>query len=312
MNMNHRKLGYVFAAGAGQVGRQSRHLLHSIDQVDTNAPVYPFIPNDEVDEIDTDLLDLLENRCEVLSGDIPIPDYPISTKIAALAAAEEVADTDYLLMLDTDMLILDEIRLHQRSDADLFLKPVDVGRQFWGRDKSHPCWERLYAQNDLEFPDWRVESTFDSRMILPYWNAGFVFARRGTLGAEWLDLTVELHGEIPYDHHADQVALGILSTRYDVDVVGPEYDFPLHLHLYCPSDVKVLHYHNEEQLSKVWDRDLRAKIRRTGASHGMTRYSLNFLRFMLYSLTIWARRKTLPIDETHALERLYLKVDSLR
>ena len=304
-------LAFVFAAGAGEVGRQSRHLLRSIREYHPEAPAYAFVPEDERDTMDETVLKELRDGAELLVGEIPIPEYPISTKIAATAAAEEATDADYLLMLDTDMVLLDRIDAHERSDADLFLKPVDVGRQFWGRDRSLDWWRRLYDRFDLPFPTRRVTSTFDRREILPYWNAGFVLARTGTVGREWLEMTAAIHDEIPYNRHADQVALGILSTRYETDALDERYNYPLQIHLGCPSDVKVLHYHDRHELAKVRNGTIQRKVRRVGLRHDVPIPSVAYLRLMLYSVSIYVRRKTLPIDETHALERAYLRVRSL-
>lgn len=297
-------LGYVFAAGDGVVGRQAVPLARSIERNHPEAPVYVFVPEDERQEMDPEVLDALSDVGEILEGSIPIPDYPISTKIAALRAAQRVADEPYLAMLDTDMLLLQ--RLEVESGADLYLKPVDVGRQFWGRDRSREWWTDLYERYDDRMPDWTVRSTFDGLEIPPYWNAGVVVTRVDDFGERWLELTRELHGEIPYDRHADQVALGILSTDYEVEVLDDRYNYPIHLRLRCPGDVRVLHYHRKHNLKKVTDRRIREEMAACGIEVNGSVYTDPGLLFT--TVKRYVKRRFLPIDEEHFLERQYLRV----
>lgn len=304
-------LAFVLASGSGQIGRQSRYLLRSIRRHHPDATVYLYVPAEELDEMDADIYAELDDGGTIIEGSIPIPEYPISTKIAALAAADDAADADYLAMLDTDVLVLDRIDTHERTDADLHLKPVDVGNQFWGRQRSRGHWERLYDRYDRPLPDWRVESTFDHRTMLPYWNAGFVLTRVDGFGSEWLDLTEDLHGEVPYDRHADQVALGLLSARYRTATLGNRYNYPLHLRLRCPSDVVVLHYHNAPNLTKVRNDAVRDQIRSVGLGEVFDLPATRRAELMADAVQNYVRRRTLPIDETHALERAYLKLRSL-
>lgn len=304
-------LAFVFASGSGQVGSQSRHLLRSIRRHHAEAPVYVYVPTEELDDMDPAVREELAADATILEGSIPVPEYSISTKIAALEAAERVADASYLLMLDTDVLVLDEIEVHRSEDADLFLKPVDVGNQFWGRERSHERWRDLYERYDQQFTERRVASTFDNRAMLPYWNAGFVLTRVDGFGTEWLEVTEALHGEIPYDRHADQVALGLLSERYTTETVDNRYNYPIHLRLRCPPDVRVLHYHNASNLVKVSDQGIRDQIRAVGLGEGIDLPTGERVRLLADGVQNYVRRRTLPIDETHALERAYLKARSL-
>lgn len=304
-------LAVTFAAGQGDIGEQAVTLLRSVRRHLPDAEVYAFVPSDEHDDMSEVVLDALERDATVLTGSIPIPEYPISTKIGALRAAERETDADYVLLLDTDTVLLDSLDLPLDGEADLFLKPVDVGRQFWGRSRSEEWWRRLYERFDQPFPTRRVNSTFDDREMLPYWNAGFVLARTGTVGEEWLAVTEAIHDDIPYERHADQVALGIVSERYETRVLDNRYNYPLQLHLWCPSDVRVLHYHDRHELARFLSPAVSRELAVLGLEADMDRASVRFLRFIAYAASIWVRRKTLPIDETHALERAYLRVRGL-
>lgn len=298
-------LGYVFATGEGTVGRQSVALARSIERNHPGAAVYVFVPEDERAAMDDDVLDYLGDVGELLPGDIPIPEYPISAKIEALRLAQAAAGEEYLAMLDTDVLVLEPLTV-QASGKELYLKPVDVGRQFWGRDVSEEWWADLYREHDGDVPDWRVRSTFDGVEMYPHWNAGFVLTSVDDLGAEWLELAETLHGEIPYDRHADQVALGILSAHRDVEVLDRRYNYPIHLRLRCPEDVVVLHYHRERNLRKVTSRRLREEVAACGIDVEGSLYTDPGL--LASSAYRYAKRRTLPLNEEHALERAYNRV----
>jgi hypothetical protein len=306
-------LGFAFATGKRGLAEQSIALLRSIQQNHPDAPIYVFLPESEAGELPDDArAELEDGATELLTGEMPIPEYPISARMEALRASAEVADVEYICLVDTDCLVLDRITVHEASDSDLLLKPVEIGRQFWGRDVSLDHWVELYDRFDIEFPETRVRSTFDSREILPCWNGGVVFCRTDVdLPDRWMDVTDAIHGEIPYTWHANQVALGMLSTEYTVDVLDERHNYPLQVRMRCPADVKILHYKEHEVLAKIWNRELREKIERTGIDEKIDRRSLEYVRMMANSASRWARRKTLPLNEEHALERAYNRTQSM-
>ncbi|WP_181687168.1 hypothetical protein [Halorhabdus salina] len=288
-------LAFVFAAGEGTYDEQGLYLARSIARTNPDAEIYAFVPEAESPAHEDDLRDL----GTVIQGKQTIPDYGISTKIDALAAAEEIADENYLLLLDTDTLVLDEVTAHE-SGADLYLKPVDVGQQFWGRkSQSEATWRALAGDLALPAPKWSHESTFDHRSIPPYWNAGFVLTRTGDFGRRWMEAVDTIYPDIPYEWHTDQVTLGLLSQECDVETLDNRYNYPLHLRLRAPADLVVLHYHAFANLHKasryekfMRDIDLWELVQETDYSYisGVWRY---------------AKRKTLPLNEEHMLERLY-------
>lgn len=288
-------LAFVFAAGEGPFDEQGLYLVRSIAHTNPDAPIYAYVPDGEQPAHESELAE----HATILRSEPRIPSYGISRKIDALIAAEAAADESYLLLLDTDTLVLDEITVH-RSGSDLYLKPVDVGLQYWGRaSQSDDRWRTLAADADLPPPEWTHTSTFDGNPIPPYWNAGFVLSGVQGFGSRWMDLVEEIYPEIPYEWHADQVALGLLSQAYDVKTLDNRYNYPIHLRLRCPDDVKVLHYHNFHNLNKSGCPDefiasigLRAPLEETHYSRGA-------------SVARYLKRKVLPLNEEHLLERVY-------
>ncbi|WP_158854466.1 hypothetical protein [Halorhabdus sp. CUG00001] len=288
-------LAFVFAAGEGKFDEQGRYLARSITRTNPDAQIYAYIPDGEYPTHKSELSEL----ATIVRSEPRIPSYGISRKIDALIAAEAVADEPYLLLLDTDTLVLDEISVH-RSGSDLYLKPVDVGLQYWGRaSQSSETWHDIATDADLPVPEWIYTSTFDKNRIPPYWNAGFVLSGIESFGSRWMDLVEELYPDIPYEWHADQVALGLLSQAYDVEVLDNRFNYPLHLRLQCRNDAVVIHYHNFQNLNKPGcPTDFMASI-------GMQKVVSDANYSRTGSVARYIKRKVLPLNEEHFLERAY-------
>lgn len=292
------QLGFVFAAGEGKYDEQGLYLARSIAATNPDSKIFAYIPDGEKPAHESELAMI----GEILRGQPRIPAYGISRKIDALIAAEEAAETDYLLLLDTDTLVFDRITIHE-TGKDLYLKPVDVGLQYWGREsQSQDRWYEIATEVGLPRPEWQYTSTFDQNEIPPYWNAGFVLTANNGFGSRWMDLVEQIYPDIPYEWHADQVALGLLSQKYDVQELDNRYNYPLHLRLRPRKDTKVVHYHNFHNLKKDYHySDLFREIGlwdtiRT-AEHSTPR-----------SISRYLKRKYLPLNEEHVLERMYNRV----
>lgn len=291
-------LAFVFAAGEGKYDEQGLYLARSIARTNPDSRIFAYVPDGESPEHEDELAEL----GTILRGQPTIPEYGISTKVDALMAAEQTADEKYLLLLDTDTLVLDRITVH-RSGKDLYLKPVDVGLQYWGREsQSKQRWKELAAEADLPTPEWDYRSTFDGNEIPPYWNAGFVLTANGDFGARWMRLIQDIYPDIPYEWHADQVALGLLSQEYDVEELDNRYNYPLHLRLKLRGDAKVVHYHNFHNLNKC--RGYNTFLREIGVSDTIDKSEYHAIK----GVWRYLKRKYLPLNEAHFLERMYNRV----
>jgi hypothetical protein len=291
-------LAFVFAAGEDKYDEQGLYLARSIARTNPDASIIVYVPNGESPGHEDELAEF----CTIVRGEPTIPEYGISRKIDALIAAEETADEEYLLLLDTDTLVLDAITVHQ-SGKDIYLKPVDVGLQYWGRkSKSRGSWTEIATKADLSVPEWNYRSTFDANPIPPYWNAGFVLTVNQNFGTRWMELVQAIYPNIPYEWHADQVALGLLSQEYDIESLDNRYNYPLHLHLRLRDDTKVVHYHNFHNLKKC--RTYEQFLREIGMWETVEAAEYSRLG------TAWRylKRKYLPLNEEHALERVYNRV----
>lgn len=287
-------LGVVFAAGTGKFGEQALWLARSLEQTNPDHTRYVFFPESENVSKQKELQDM----CTVVKGEKTIPEYPISTKIDALVAAEEVANEESLLLLDTDTLVLRPLRLHN-GDAEMFLKPVDIGRQYWGRkNQSYNEWARIAKSLDMPVPSWSFKSTFDHISIPPYWNAGFVLVPNDGFGKRWLRAVENIYPDLSYNWHADQVTLGLLSQSYNVRELTNCYNYPLHLRLRLPADTAVVHYHGIENLRKA--RHQTELFKTIGLSEHIAETEYSYLNGMWR----YFKRKFFPLNEEHTLERI--------
>jgi hypothetical protein len=258
-----QSLGIVFAFGPGDLALQARSLARSIRNFTDPDAVLAFTTTDELEDVPESIVAELESTCTIETGPSPLGGYPIAIKQAALDRAASVLDTNYLLCLDTDVLVLDNIPV-PKCNNELYLKPIDIGGQYYGSQASHSEWESLADTFGMTFPGVTTRSTVDRKPIPPYWNAGMVLTRNNEFPAKWLSLTKELYENHDTGYFTDQVALGLLSTQYEVGEVGEEYNYPLTNRLFVPHSVKILHYNTFYQLARLYDPRVVRRIVKTG------------------------------------------------
>jgi hypothetical protein len=224
----------------------------------------------------------------VREADTPIEGYKISTKIETMTVAEEFLNTRPLCLLDSDVILTDRLTLPEHFDISA--KPVDNG------GFSESIWRRLYEQQGWEVPNKRVTSTFGGVQMYPYYNAGVVISNVDAFGAKWRELTrwiVSDEAEIEDTRYADQIALGMLSTLYDVSELTEDQNFPLVLRPYPPKSVEAIHYHNPLHLLKAFHK--RHFIKEIGLDELMP-YKWNSPKVLLglakaaHGTVIWRRK----------------------
>lgn len=248
------KLSYVIPTGKNEIAYQAVYAVRSIKRADPQAPVYTFLPDQEVDLIPDDIIHELKDTTNVLTGSIPVPEYPMSVNHAALIEAEKRAETKYIAILDTDILVTKPLEL-PNEDAELYLKPVDIGNQYWGRSESTREWSELYSRFGVEKPQYGVTATFDQHNVPhPYWNGGVVITDRSIgLGERWKEIASEIYDEINVSHFTDQVSLAIASAEHTICKLTKHHNYPLQARFLCPNDVQVIHYHRFRHLLKAFN-----------------------------------------------------------
>lgn len=240
-------LAYTFTIGPGELSKQGIYLLRSIVK-NTEArkeDIYVYVVNYEKEDIDDEILDEVKEEATLIEGPMPNPDYPLSAAHGALKKTSEVTDSEYILLIDTDTVVLDDITVHEENDGELFLTPVPVSHKYWNsKEKSNEEFRKLFDKYDFEYPEDReVRSNYDRAEVNPYYNGGFILTKNNDFPERWLDLSERVFGELPQKNYfSEMVALALLASEYDVVSLGPEYNFFQTLRPYPQEGTKMVHY----------------------------------------------------------------------
>lgn len=261
---------FALTADSGELAWQAERLVRSIRHHVPESNVVVFVPERSVPEIDTELMEYFENQATVVRGEIPIPEYPISAMVQAFVEAERVSDTEYLVALDTDTLVLGPPRIY--SEGELWARPADVGVQYWTSDAARADWGKLCDAFDVPKATEgdRLTSTVDRQPIPPYFNSGVVVTTDRTLPARWLDITATLveRDDLPVgaeEFFTDQIALALAALERKTSLLDQRTNYPLGGRLRVQSDVEVLHYGDRRNLARILNPDIRQKLRSLGA-----------------------------------------------
>jgi hypothetical protein len=295
-------LAYTFTIGPGELSKQGIYLLRSILK-NTEAEkdeIYVYIVEDEKEDIDDEILDEVKEKTTLIEGSMPNPDYPLSAAHGALKKTSEVTDKEYILLLDTDTVILDDIRIQEEKEGDLFLTPVPVSHKFWNsKEKSGKEFRKLFDKYGFEYPEEKtVYSNYDRKEVNPYYNGGFILTRNNDFPERWLDLSDEVFGNLSRDNYfSEMIALALLASDYDVISLGPEYNFFQTLRPYPQEGTKMAHYVDTRSLyrgiflsQKIGSGWFYEKLGGTGVleeynSQGGLKKSIDILREVKHSYT---------------------------
>ncbi|MCP1647404.1 sulfotransferase [Pseudomonas nitroreducens] len=169
--------------------------------------------------------------------------YPIGNKFSALALGGDQGGT---IFLDSDILCLGMPDLDWLLRFDAALKPADVALIPTDVD----YWEPLYRLAGLQPPVKRVLTSCTSELMLPYFNAGFIWMRQAaSFAAQWLAIAKLIASASEIEHKwpwLDQLALPVAlqSQGRQVKVLTERFNFPAHLKpLRCGADQLFCHYH---------------------------------------------------------------------
>lgn len=258
---------FATTTDSGSLEKQSVLLCESLRRYYPDSRIVNFVPDSAIQDISEEARQFFETNTTVVTGEMPIPSYEPSAKLAAFSHAASVADDGYLVLLDSDVVLLSTITLPD-DDAALYVKPVDKGVQYWGSSESLSDWRKLYDYFGVPFPTRRVRSTIDRRVILPYWNAGVVITDDRSIPDRLLEMTERIVTEDITDWtetiFSDQLALAVLSETTTVSRMWELQNYPMNDRLTCPRDVQVLHYREFQHLRRVLQPGIRRELRSLG------------------------------------------------
>lgn len=245
-------LTYAYAIGPGRHATQAKWLVQSI-QANTAAStedIVTYVVESERDQIDEDKLSFFQRHSVIIEGEMPNPDYPLSAAHGALVAATDYSDNRYTVLLDTDTVVLDDITVHQDSDAELLLVPEPVSAHFWADlEQSENEWANIYNEYEISIPNREQTSIHGDPMPVIY-NGGMILVANNTdFPQRWLDVSRDVFRTLQEaTYYTEMVSLALLSNEYKSKNLPEVYNYLAKVHLRPPpNDVKILHY--PEQMS---------------------------------------------------------------
>lgn len=257
---------FAITADSGELAWQAERLVNSLVRNCATSDIVVFIPESAMDDLSERVYRLFESRATIVTGKIPLPEYPISAMIQAFVEAERVSETKYLVALDTDTLVLNTPTIS--GDADVWARPADVGVQYWTTENARDDWRQLCDAFDLSHPseNERLVSTVDRVLIPPYYNSGVVVTTDRTLPKDWLKLTEELldRKDLPInssEFFTDQISLALALRNRRTETLCPSANYPLGGRIRVPSDVEIIHYGDQRNLARILSPPVRKELR---------------------------------------------------
>lgn len=141
----------------------------------------------------------LMDHFEVAYVDEPLnaahADYPLANKPLALAHGEETAGTEYVVFLDTDILVWDEpsrFLLEPGIDIALVADTTKTTASAGPGDRFEPYWQQLYALVGATARPY-VTTTVSNERVRGTWNSGVVPLRRSAgIARQWREAMLSL------------------------------------------------------------------------------------------------------------------------
>lgn len=214
-----------------------------------------------------ELMDVFDVECRAVER--VHPHVPHLNKLRML---EDNDDVDYVLALDTDIVVLGDPLPFLRADA-VAAKPVDQN------PLDDDSWTALFAAFGLDVPPARHLTSFHAETVPAYFNSGVVgvpSACADRLLARWLALACELvdrYDELPASigekrFFTDQfaLALALAELRLPVRALPISCNYPTNepLHLLHDPDLirpRILHHHHQLRSDGTLELPLHAAAR---------------------------------------------------
>ncbi|RJS97463.1 hypothetical protein D3261_18040 [Halococcus sp. IIIV-5B] len=156
--------------------------------------------------------------------------------------------------------------------------------------------------------------------MLPYYNSGVILTENNDFPERYLDLSRDIHPVLSENNYfSDMVSLGLLSTDYDVEVLGEDYNYPLPHYFTTPKSAKIIHYNENNTLygSMVMDGDFEVRVGNIEMpayfENGYSQFGKIDLMEEIYNVIHFRKQprapypKSLKISTVQALERVGLK-----
>ncbi|OON82744.1 sulfotransferase [Streptomyces tsukubensis] len=242
-------MAFTFVCHAGPLEPQAVLLAASLRRYAGHVPAYVAVPQpEEVWGAPSGRTLAAFDRFDIEVVPVTAPfgrERPLTNKIAALRVP---AETERLVLLDSDILALGPVADHPllTSEAEVVAKPADF--QTWTRELA--VWARTYAACGARVPRTRVAATVSGDTGPPYFNSGVVITRRpGRLADVWERCARALAAtdDLPFGSRWDDqpaFAVAVQAGGFTVGYADERLNFPAHVRTLPPGRPPLLcHYH---------------------------------------------------------------------
>ncbi|MCX7545258.1 glycosyltransferase family protein [Marinicella gelatinilytica] len=269
-----KKVAILFVVERGYIEQQAMLLINSIFRFyqgkNFSVDIFTFSPRENFKPSHA-VLDFLSQKVTHHFNDnlnTKFVEFPlINGHIGASFFETQFPEYEDVMLLDSDTVFLNDFEFMMESEnSGLFLTPVDnKGVGTLGRsDKNHEFWEKLYNFLSIDKPKKTITTTVSQDQIWPYYNAGFVYAKRVKgFFSQWLNTFESIYNSNIRSVYSgkngsksiylEQVALALTAQKHKDQITllpnSINYPIPFHPRLkqraeaLSFSDLTHIHYH---------------------------------------------------------------------
>lgn len=228
-----------------------------------DIPVYTWYNTDFSPDIDTKNK-LCESKAILVEGVNPNPKHPLYTKVQAMKDIAEIANTDFILWLDTDTFCVRALDgLNEYKDFDVVATPQTLAHHKWAALEELYKWKSLCSLFNLGInliDKNRLQTQLDGKEGLFYLTSGVVLFRKATGFAEKyaeasqkiLDSYIDLKLDI---ESFDQTALTLTALKESLNwkVLEEKFNSVYCLRKNIGADTIICHYQDDVPPEIEWN-----------------------------------------------------------
>lgn len=259
--MYSENLKIIFVLQNGYLEAQSLILAKSIRKVYGElVDVYACIPsylNQKLIPSENTISKLKELHIQILYFQNELSESSTDQRRGNLAANKIFAIRQFNL---SDILFLDTDIICNKPIDFTFLSTPCIKIHYEDIDICQITdWERLYKQNDIEYPVLSIVLPLDLRKSPPYFNSGVIYvpgSLNQLLTNEWIVIFKNLSKDNVYasSFFRDQIALSLAieKLKFNVDVLSENWNFPFNIRKPKNiNDIYFIHYHQLWTLNDI-------------------------------------------------------------
>jgi len=207
---------------------------------------FKFRPADKTTEF------LIDNGCQIEYGDWLIPAFPNSCKIDA---CNMKFDTDYIMWVDSDCLILKDFTEVFRfmKVFDVSFPPMNLITNFGAGKEEDTLWKKYYEYFQLKQPTIKIQTLIDKQLGHFYFTSAVMIFKNNLHFGKWYTHFVKelFASELPRkDFRFSQTVLSLMAIEQEwrVKPMAKRYVYLYHLNKYqIENDTAIVHYCDDRE-----------------------------------------------------------------